>query len=253
MNDKQKIELGEYIIGLVLTNSERGNFLKDVVPGYKMIISNSVFNKIVELENKPDSYSGGLHVSKDNTTHHSESFNNLPDPFDGKLLCTCHNLFGPETDDKGYICGVCYFLKCNECIDNDFERCPICEHDGKKKNYLRGKDGTKFRAGDTLRNEKSLTTSIKILQVNETHVVYSGCRDPFIGGGCVEIQDFIDAGWIVHERVTKYGNGESCKFFQSVPIGGAACQTCSYNKNTNTDQNWIICNLYNKENENERK
>jgi len=187
MTNQQKIDLGREIIQKLKFDVTRLN------PGkYEDLCFETgdfALNKISEIHKK-DAAIWLEEIA--NSGHHSEAFNNLPDPLDGKILCTCHNLFGPNTDDNGYICGVCYSLKCNECIDNDFERCPICEHAGKEKIVLKDKNGAIFQSGDTLRNDLNLTTEIKILQINETHVVMNN-------GGIIKKQDWVDTCWIVHE------------------------------------------------------
>jgi len=231
MNDQQKIKLGAEIYNKCTSfmglkegdpDSMSTHWKKTCIK-----IAEFTINKVQELTE-----------NNQNTTEISNS----------TLTCTCYNLFGPETDDNGYICGVCYSLKCNECIDNDFEICPICDHAGKIKIRLHDKNGCIFESGSTLRNEKSLATSLQILQINETHIL----SEP---GGLTEIQDFIDAGWIVHERITPYKFESDCIIlanqceFKSCKIGSNACQKCEENKETNKEQDWVICELYNKENE----
>jgi len=245
MNDQQKIELGAEIWNKCASfmSLEEGD--PDEMSAYFketcIKIAEFALNRISEITKK-DIADGLEEIG--NSGRHSEAFNNIPDPTTEHLTCTCHNQFGPTTDDAGYVCGVCYALKCNECINNDFEICPICTHAGKSKITCKDKNGAIFQSGDTLRNEHSLTTTIKILQLHKTHFL----TEP---GGVIEIQDFIDAGWIVHDRVTPYSVDcgwfyTECKF-KNHHIGETGCMSCPENKGANQKQNWIICELYNKE------
>lgn len=233
MNEKQKIELGDFI------TDEVKKYLK---PGCKLYfpLLDAGFLKIAELVLYKIHELG-------------QDADKTPDPVKYTTRCICHNLLDDEIGYKGHICGVCYQVYCSECQPTDFEICHACNFDDKKRTISYDKTGNGFTAGDTLRNESSLTTSVKVLQINETHIV----SDP---GGCVEIQDFINAGWIVHERVTVYKSDgtmcfNACKFMHSKNgdrIGSPHCKSgCVYNKGYNEDQQWVICELYNEESEND--
>lgn len=60
---------------------------------------------------------------------------------------------------------------------------------------------------------------------------------------------------VVHERVTRFKQEElglgscidTCKFFPAIKIGSVLCDRCEHNKGSNDSQQWVICKLYNKE------
>ena len=222
MNEQNKIELGKFIV------HDMGRINFDHIASDIFYISHAdlILDKIRILgQNTPKS----------------------PDPTTKPLLCVCNNQIGGDQQDNGHICGVCYQVYCGECLEADFDICRGCMDDGKSPVSVNDKNGKGFWAGHTLRNESSLTTSVKILQINETHIV----SEP---GGVTEVQDFIDAGWVVHERVTRYEMNKNfecfnkCKFTRHY-IGSMGCDGCNHNIENNPTQQWIICELYNKENE----
>jgi hypothetical protein len=234
MNEKQKIELGDFISEKVSKYLTPGSKL--AFPLFKadeLEIAEAVLNKVHEL----------IQISVE-----------TPDPDKNALPCTCRNLFGQGIHNSVHICGVCYAEKCNVCLVEDFGICVDCMRAGKEKIIIQDKNKNCFQAGDTLRNESSLTTTTKILQINKTHIVH----DP---KGVTEIQDFINAGWIVHVRVTKFeveaitdeveNCVTQCEFMPS-KIGSIGCGGCNYHKGYSGDQHWVICELYNKENEDEK-
>ena len=283
MNEKQKIELGDFIADEVKKYLMPGSRLAfPLFEAGELEVAEAVLSKIKELEqcvHIPPGYT--LYLSDEEITppcggeipNHatkqkispleiqqiwrggkligSTDYNDkTPDPVKYTTRCICHNLLDNKTSYKAHICGVCYQAYCDECLVDNFDTCQDCRDVGRARKLVRDKNGTQFYTGCTLRNESSLTTSVKILQINETHIV----SDP---GGCVEIQDFIDAGWIVHERVTTYRTDESGTIcidkcdFMSNEIGSLNCAECDHSQNKR-GKDWIICELYNKENEDEK-
>ena len=205
-------------------------------------VAEAVLSKIKELEQDDESVQE--RIDKTPVYHRKTD-----DPVKKVARCICHNLLDNKTGYKAHICGVCYQTYCSECLAMNFKICNSCKSDGKLIMGLYDKYDKYFFPGDTLRNESSLTTSVKILQINETYIV----SEP---GGVTEIQDFIDAGWIVHERVTTYRTDESGTIcidkcdFMSNEIGSLNCAECDHSQNKR-GKDWIICELYNKENEDE--
>lgn len=158
-------------------------------------------------------------------------------------FCSCG---GDLVDTKA--CGVCMQSYCQECLSEDFQVCSICENNGFKLNSCLDKNGKEFYPGTWLKSEHS-NTWVQVLQIAERFIYTDKL-------GMVDREDFVQAGWVVHGRVTPYRiDGtmcfDICKFTSGARIGSPYChKECSSNSGSDTVQKWVICELYNKEHEN---
>lgn len=143
-----------------------------------------------------------------------------------------------------HICVVCEQTFPIAEMPINFSICGPCDSRGLKPKSCLDKNGSEFFPGYPLKNEDSSAT-VQILKISDTHIFDDK-------NGATEREDFINAGWVVHERVTEFNKdiwemlSTVCKF-KSPKIGSIACKKCSANKGYNLGQKWVICELYNKE------
>lgn len=141
------------------------------------------------------------------------------------------------------VCGVCAHSYCQKCLEEDFDICQGCLSKGMKLNFCEDKNGKKFYPGKWLKSEHS-NTWVQVLQIGKHCIVSTA--------GNVNRVDFVEAGWIVHERVTPYKMNKNfecfdkCKFTDYY-IGSMGCDNCKQNSVNDPDQKWVICKLYNED------
>lgn len=220
MNEQGKIELGNFI--QELKSSESWSDKRSI------LIASFVLDKIYEIESK------GVKIEfKDNS---------------GKTH-TIHPI--PESDyqigtEKRHICVVCTQTFPIAEMPINFSICGACDFRGLEPNSCLDKNGAEFFPGAYLKNEASSAT-VQILKISDTQIFDDK-------NGATDREDFVNAGWIVHERITVFTIDENnrsvdiCKFHKSWGIG-AGCWDCDSNKGMAMAQRWVICELYNKENE----
>ena len=155
-----------------------------------------------------------------------------------------------RTEEKLHVCGCCYQTYPVDELERDFMTCSECASSGKIRPACFDKRGVMFTAGDILKNENS-AAAVQILQIQESHIVSDI--------GCIKKQEFLNI-WIVHEPITEFlvnpinDDVEACVTqceFMPAKIGSIDCSDCDHHKGYNEDQQWVICELYNKENEDE--
>lgn len=229
MNDQQKIELGRWLQDQPSYYS--GDNKETDRKVFYIKAAESVLNKIQEL----------THNHENNEPEHK---NAPPDNTEVGQYQT--------TGEKHHVCGCCYQSYPAKYLERNFMTCNPCKDTGKERPTCLDKNGKMFTSGDVLKNEKS-SVMIQVLQIESTSISYCrvGKSDSF---GCSDKQDFIDAGWIVHERVTPYEVGPTdfgtikCRF-KNFMIGDPGCIICDHCMGVNSEQQWVICERYNKENE----
>ena len=221
LTEQQKIELGRFItrIGFIFYLCDDETVIKQ---------TDLVLNKIHELTQDSENI--------------KEILQNPPsqDNQQGKYQIN---------NDKHHICGICYQSYHENILNEDFMICGRCQSQERTKTGVEDNNGKLFYSGDVLRNEKSLTSEVRIFQVHPDSIVWCSVENSD-DSGCTPTQDFIDAGWIVHDRVTRYGaHGPICKFDMDVYIGSNYClHHCSSGGDYDDVQQWVICELYNKGN-----
>lgn len=255
MNDQQKIELGREIfnkvsivLGLGLIPARSAQDCIDV--------SELAINKIQELEQKhrEDEFLKGQKLGIPwkkvyKLTDKAQNNAEIVPPTTSPNKSTKYLLNG----EKLHICGICYQSYPVHVLKINFQICHNCKSEGKIKIGVNDKNGQVFFSGDVLRAEDSLIAEVRILQIQPGTIVWCNVNHPD-DFDCEPTQDFIDAGWIVHERVTAFKTeGTTCSTpckFNDWYIGSHFCKEgCVSNKETNIDHQWIICEQYNKENE----
>lgn len=155
-----------------------------------------------------------------------------------------------ETIPQGprHMCGACEKNYPPEELAKSFDVCEVCKKAGKELNSCADKNGVLFYPGRMLKSEQS-NTWIQVLQINDECVVSDKL-------GAVDREDFVKAGWVVHERVKSFRTEginddfenciDQCEFMPAT-IGSLDCSGCNFNKGYNEDQQWVICELYNQE------
>lgn len=221
MNEQDKIELGNFI--QELKSSESWSDKRSI------LIASFVLDKIYEIESK------GVKIEFKDNSGKTHTIHPIPES---------EYKISPE---KRHICVVCTQTFPIAEMPINFSRCGACDFRGLEPKSCLDKNGAEFFPGSYLKNEASSAT-VQILKISDTQIFDDK-------NGATDREDFVNAGWIVHEMVTGYElKGRTlecltkCKF--EIPyIGSAACRVCRSNKRFDTYQQWVICEPYNKENE----
>lgn len=141
------------------------------------------------------------------------------------------------------MCGACGQSYPPEELAKSFEVCDSCKKEARLKPTCEDKNGKVFTTGNRLKNEQSSQWT-RVIHISDNHI---GTDQ-----GMFLRDQFVADGWVVHERVTAYtvigGSYYSYCEFEKVYIGDRFCKKdCPYNKGSNISQQWVICELYNKE------
>lgn len=143
-----------------------------------------------------------------------------------------------------HICAICYQTFSVDELSINFAVCMECVSQSKKPNFCLDKNGVKFFPGSYLKNDASSAT-VRVLQIGAEHIIDDK-------NGFTNKEDFVSAGWIVHERVTSFEVGPTnfgvtkCKF-KPFMIGDPGCIVCDHCEGVSDEQQWIICERYNRE------
>lgn len=240
MNDKQKIELGRFIIHdvscILFPKGERPT------DDYYMQHADLVINKIQELESE----------------EFAEKLENL-DPKDYEINFGRIQELTKDSgniNDKQHICCICGQSYPESELERDFMVCDICKSEDRAIPTREDKNGKLFAAGDWLKKESS-SEMTQVLRIQPNHIV---C-DP---GGFIPTEE-IDV-WVIHEWIKtsyqykiiepRFNIGSPklkyitpCKFQSGTMIGDCGCfGECKHHIDKNIIHDFVICELYNGEN-----
>lgn len=228
MNEQDKIKLGKFLLHEVC------GFKFPTPPSDLFYIRHSdlILNKIQEITQNTENTPPKADLSKLSITE-------LIELSDYQISA-----------GKRHICVVCGHTFSTAEMPINFSICGACDSKGLEPNSCIDKNGVEFFPGSYLKNEASSAT-VQILKISDTQIF----DDKNVA---TDREDFVKAGWIVHERVTTYKMSHglcvtNCKFkeiYGEGPhfIGGPYCRlNCKSLILHDVEQKWVICELYQQE------
>lgn len=178
---------------------------------------------------------------------------NLENPTQPYTTCKCGDEIRPEWNDSGQTCAACFKTYCNSCMPKDYDICHVCIDNNNVAVSCFDKNDALFISGDILTNEKSPARR-KILKITDSEITHASLETGI--NRITKIEDFIRDGWVVNEMMKffklnkNYECFTKCKFKNHM-IGSMGCSACEHEIETNIDQGYVICKLYNKANKND--